>query len=72
MRYLKGHGTDYAFDASTWAHYRRERLNNLQLFKVGDTQRSLLLYMSVPDDTADRLAAYPVRTCCQERIWKQV
>ena len=34
MRYLKGHGIDYALDAATWAHYRRERLNKMQLFKV--------------------------------------
>lgn len=34
VRYLKGHGLDYALDATTWAHYRRERLNKLQLFKV--------------------------------------
>lgn len=41
IRYLKHHGTDYAFDAATWAHYRRERLNKMQLFKVtgwGDRQ----------------------------------
>lgn len=23
MRFLKGHGRDYAFDAATWRHYRR-------------------------------------------------
>jgi hypothetical protein len=34
VRYLKGHGTDYALDAATWAHYRREKLTKLQLFKV--------------------------------------
>ncbi|WIA17366.1 hypothetical protein OEZ85_014227 [Tetradesmus obliquus] len=34
VRYLKGHGTDYALDPATWAHYRREKLTKLQLFKV--------------------------------------
>ena len=34
VRYLKGHGTDYAFDGSTWAHYRRMKLTKMELFKV--------------------------------------
>jgi hypothetical protein len=34
VRYLKGHGIDYALDPNTWAHYRREKLTKLQLFKV--------------------------------------
>ncbi|GAX84702.1 hypothetical protein CEUSTIGMA_g12124.t1 [Chlamydomonas eustigma] len=34
VRYLKGHGSDYAFDAATWAHYRRVKLTKTQLFKV--------------------------------------
>ena len=50
MRYLKGHGRDYAFDAGTWNHYRTYKLNKMQLFKVGrvgieemvDTYGSLL------------------------------
>jgi hypothetical protein len=35
VRFLKGHGQDYAFDAGTWRHYRTNKLNKMQLFKVG-------------------------------------
>ena len=34
IRYLKGHGGDYAFDEATWAHFRTHRLTMTQLFKV--------------------------------------
>lgn len=34
VRYLKGHGTDYALDGPTWAHYRRVGLTAGQMFKV--------------------------------------
>mgnify|MGYP001807476654 CR=1 FL=1 len=34
VRYLKGHGSDYAFDAATWAHYQRTGLSKSELFKV--------------------------------------
>ena len=34
VRYLKGHGSDYAFDTATWAHYRRVGLTKTELFKV--------------------------------------
>ena len=34
VRYLKGHGVDYAFDEATWAYYRRTKLTKVQLFKA--------------------------------------
>lgn len=35
IRYLKGHGVDYAFDRGTWRYYRANKLNRIALFKVG-------------------------------------
>jgi hypothetical protein len=34
IRYLKGHGGDYALDAATWRHYRRRGLGRVALFKA--------------------------------------
>lgn len=34
VRYLKGHGRDYVFDAATWDHYRKQKLSKIELFKV--------------------------------------
>lgn len=34
IRFLKGHGGDYAFDDATWAHFRKNGLSKTQLFKV--------------------------------------
>ncbi|PNH12273.1 ABC transporter B family member 5 [Tetrabaena socialis] len=34
VRYLKGHGTDYAFDRATWCHYRKAGLSKTEMFKV--------------------------------------
>jgi hypothetical protein len=34
IRYLKGHASDYALDPATWAHYRRSKLDAVNLFRV--------------------------------------
>ena len=34
VRYLKGHGTNYAFDEATWTYYRRNKLSTMSLFKI--------------------------------------
>jgi hypothetical protein len=39
IRYLKGHGNDYAFDRHTWRFYRANKLNRISLFKVGPWRR---------------------------------
>ena len=34
IRYLKGHAADYALDPATWRHYRRAKLDTVNLFRV--------------------------------------
>ena len=34
VRFLKGHGDNYAFDDATWKYYRRNKLSSMSLFKV--------------------------------------